>query len=88
MRIGFSYRCKTNLFQPERKKKIIQNFRLRGLFVNLHVFVQLSIVIVNYNVKHFVEQCLHSVYKALKGIEAEVFVVDNNGPLANHVLLP
>jgi GT2 family glycosyltransferase len=40
--------------------------------------VQLSIIIVNYNVKHFVEQCLHSVYKALKGIEAEVFVVDNN----------
>ena len=40
--------------------------------------MQLSIVIVNYNVKHFVEQCLHSVYKALKGIEAEVFVVDNN----------
>lgn len=40
--------------------------------------MQLSIVIVNYNVKHFVEQCLHSVYKALKGIDAEVFVVDNN----------
>jgi len=40
--------------------------------------VQLSIIIVNYNVKHFVEQCLHSVFKALKGIEAEVFVVDNN----------
>ncbi|HWY38671.1 MAG TPA: glycosyltransferase [Bacteroidia bacterium] len=40
--------------------------------------MQLSIIIVNYNVKHFVEQCLHSVYKALKGIEAEVFVVDNN----------
>lgn len=48
------------------------------MFVNLHVFVQLSIIIVNYNVKHFVEQCLYSVYKALKGIEAEVFVVDNN----------
>jgi GT2 family glycosyltransferase len=40
--------------------------------------VKLSIVIVNYNVKHFIEQCLHSVYSALKGIEAEVFVVDNN----------
>ncbi len=40
--------------------------------------MQLSIVIVNYNVKHFVEQCLHSAFKALKGIEAEVFVVDNN----------
>ncbi|MBS1647110.1 MAG: glycosyltransferase [Bacteroidetes bacterium] len=40
--------------------------------------MRLSIVIVNYNVKHFVEQCLHSVYRALKGIEAEVYVVDNN----------
>lgn len=40
--------------------------------------LQLSIIIVNYNVKHFIEQCLHSVYKSLKSIEAEVFVVDNN----------
>jgi len=40
--------------------------------------VKFSIVIVNYNVKHFIEQCLHSVFNALKGIEAEVFVVDNN----------
>ena len=38
----------------------------------------LSIIIVNYNVKHFLEQTLTSVYKALKKIEAEVFVVDNN----------
>jgi GT2 family glycosyltransferase len=40
--------------------------------------LKLSIVIVNYNVKHFIEQCLHSVYSALKGVDAEVFVVDNN----------
>ena len=40
--------------------------------------MKISIVIVNYNVKHFVEQCLHSVFKALHGIDAEVFVVDNN----------
>lgn len=40
--------------------------------------LQLSIIIVNYNVKHFLEQCLYSVYKALQGLEAEVFVVDNN----------
>lgn len=38
----------------------------------------LSIVIVNYNVKHFLEQTLTSVYKALNNINAEVFVVDNN----------
>ncbi|MES2679194.1 MAG: glycosyltransferase [Bacteroidota bacterium] len=33
---------------------------------------------VNYNVKHFLEQCLFSVFKALKNTESEVFVVDNN----------
>ncbi|NOT50396.1 MAG: glycosyltransferase [Chitinophagaceae bacterium] len=38
----------------------------------------LSVVIVNYNVKHFLEQCLYSVQKAIKGMEAEVIVVDNN----------
>jgi GT2 family glycosyltransferase len=40
--------------------------------------MKLSIVIVNYNVKHFLEQCLHSVEKASRNIETEVFVVDNN----------
>ncbi len=40
--------------------------------------MKLSIVIVNYNVRYFLEQCLKSVYKALDGIDAEVFVVDNN----------
>ena len=40
--------------------------------------MELSIVIVNYNVKHFLEQCLISVEKATEKIEAEVFVVDNN----------
>lgn len=38
----------------------------------------LSIVIVNYNVKYFLEQCLHSVQRALEGIDGEVVVVDNN----------
>ncbi len=40
--------------------------------------MQLSIIIVNYNVKYFLEQCLCSVRKAIKNIEAEIFVVDNN----------
>ncbi len=40
--------------------------------------VQLSVIIVNYNVKHFIEQCLHSVIKASEKISAEIFVVDNN----------
>ncbi|MDR1182834.1 MAG: glycosyltransferase family 2 protein [Bacteroidales bacterium] len=40
--------------------------------------MKLSIIIVNYNVAYFLEQCLQSVYIALKTIDAEVFVVDNN----------
>ena len=40
--------------------------------------MKLSIVIVNYNVKHFLEQCLHAVKKACDNIDSEVFVVDNN----------
>lgn len=40
--------------------------------------MKLSIVIVNYNVKHYLEQCLLSLFRALYGIEAEVFVVDNH----------
>ena len=40
--------------------------------------MKLSIIIVNYNVKHFLDQCLHSVFKATRNIAAEVFVVDNN----------
>lgn len=39
--------------------------------------MKLSVVIVNYNVKYFLEQCLISVFKAGKGIDLEVFVVDN-----------
>ena len=40
--------------------------------------MQLSIIIVNYNVQYFLEQCLLSVRTALRGVEAEVFVVDNS----------
>ncbi|MEO0900147.1 MAG: glycosyltransferase [Bacteroidota bacterium] len=40
--------------------------------------IDLSIIIVNYNVKHFLEQCLLSVQEAIKGMKAEIIVVDNN----------
>ena len=40
--------------------------------------MQISIVIVSYNVKYFLEQCLRSVQKATKNLEAEIIVVDNN----------
>lgn len=39
--------------------------------------MKLSIIIVSYNVKDFLDQCLLSVKKAINGIDAEVFVVDN-----------
>lgn len=39
--------------------------------------MQLSIIIVNYNVKYFLEHCLLSVQRACVGMEAEVWVVDN-----------
>jgi GT2 family glycosyltransferase len=39
--------------------------------------MQLSVIIINYNVKYFLEQCLCSVQKAFAGIQAEVLVVDN-----------
>jgi len=40
--------------------------------------LQLSVIIVNYNVKYFLEQCLHSVQKACIGIDSEIIVADNN----------
>ncbi len=40
--------------------------------------MKLSVIIVNYNVKYFLEQALLSVQKACHNIQAEVFVVDNN----------
>lgn len=39
--------------------------------------MDLTVVIVNYNVKHFLEQCLNSVAIAMKGLAVEVYVVDN-----------
>ena len=38
---------------------------------------QLSIVIVNYNTKHFLEQCLYSIRAATQGLETDIYVVDN-----------
>lgn len=40
--------------------------------------MKLSVIIVNYNVEYFLEQCLLSVREAMEGIDGEVFVVDNN----------
>ena len=40
--------------------------------------IDLSVIIVNYNVEYFLEQCLNSVYRKAENIRIEVFVVDNN----------
>ena len=39
---------------------------------------KISVIVVNYNVEFFLEQCLNSVKKALENVSGEVFVVDNN----------
>jgi len=40
--------------------------------------MKLSIIIVNYNVKYFLEQCLHAAQKAASKVSSEIIVVDNN----------
>jgi GT2 family glycosyltransferase len=40
--------------------------------------LMLSVIIVNYNVKYFLEQCLYSVEQAAKELDTEIIVVDNN----------
>lgn len=40
--------------------------------------MKLSVIIVNYNVRHFLEQALLSVRKAAQNVATEVYVVDNN----------
>lgn len=40
--------------------------------------MKLSVVIVSYKVRFYLEQCLLSLLRSIEGIEAEVFVVDNH----------
>ena len=40
--------------------------------------MKLSVVIVSYNVSHYLLQCLDSLQRALRGIDGEVIVVDNH----------
>ncbi|WP_026109844.1 glycosyltransferase family 2 protein [Flavobacterium sp. WG21] len=40
--------------------------------------MQLSIIILNYNVCYFLEQCVLSVQEAISSLDAEIIVVDNN----------
>ncbi len=40
--------------------------------------MQLSVIILNYNVRYFLEQCVLSVQSALETIDGEIIVIDNN----------
>lgn len=40
--------------------------------------MQLSVIILNYNVRYFLELCVSSVQQAIQNLEAEIIVVDNN----------
>ena len=40
--------------------------------------MKLSVVIVSYRVRYYIEQCVESVERAAKGIDHEIFVVDNH----------
>ncbi|GAA4106013.1 glycosyltransferase family 2 protein [Aquimarina addita] len=40
--------------------------------------MKLSVIILNYNVRYFLELCILSVKKALTTIEAEIIIIDNN----------
>ena len=46
--------------------------------MNSETTYDLSVVIVNYNVQYFLDQCLDSVKKASNNLKVEVFVVDND----------
>ena len=40
--------------------------------------MDISVVIVNYNVRYFIEQCILSVIDASSNLNVEIIVVDNN----------
>lgn len=60
-----------------------------GVFLSCKfVPVELSVIIVNYNVVFYLEQCLHSVIRALHGINSEIIVVDNASTDSSKEYLP
>ena len=40
--------------------------------------MRLSVIILNYNVRYFLQQCILSVQRAVENLEAEIIVVDND----------
>ena len=40
--------------------------------------MKISVIILNYNVRYFLEQCILSVESGLKYLDGEIIVIDNN----------
>jgi len=49
--------------------------------------MKLSVIILNYNVRYFLELCVKSVQSAITEIEAEIIVVDNNSSDGSCVMI-
>lgn len=49
--------------------------------------MKLSVIILNYNVRYFLEQCLQSIQDAISGIEAEIIVIDNASSDDSHTMV-
>ena len=63
-----------------RKDFRLLTLRLYDFFKLSHYIclMQISVIILNYNVRYFLELCVVSVQQALKGLDAEIIVIDNN----------
>ncbi len=49
--------------------------------------MQLSVIILNYNVRYFLELCVLSVQKAIQNLDAEIIVIDNHSSDDSSVLM-
>ncbi|MBL0684944.1 glycosyltransferase family 2 protein [Aquimarina mytili] len=49
--------------------------------------MKLSVIIVSYNVRYFLEQCILSVQDAIRAIDAEIIVIDNNSSDQSYTIL-
>lgn len=50
--------------------------------------MQFSVIIVNYQVKHFLEQCICSVLNAAAGHSVQVIIIDNNSTDGSKAFIP
>ena len=51
---------------------------MKDYFFNYICPMKLSVIILNYNVRHFLELCVLSVQNAIQNIDAEIIVIDNH----------